>query len=60
MKFFFSILRISVTLTGNFTSLKSSFLAISLSAFVNLLGLWSTECKYQTIHHLKHPLSLTF
>ena len=34
---FFSILWMSLALTGNFMSLKSSFLVISLSAFVNFL-----------------------
>ena len=44
MEFFISILRMSLTLTGNFMSLKSSFLAKSLSAFVILFGLWSAGC----------------
>ena len=57
--FFFSFVHIS-NLTGNFMSLKSSFLAKFLLAFVLLLSLWSAGCKYLTKHHLKHSLSSTF
>ena len=49
-----------LTLTGSFMSLKASFLAKSLSAFVIFLGLWSTACKYLTKDHLKDSLTSIF
>ena len=52
MEFLFSIFCISLTLTGNFMSLKSSFLAKFQSAFEIILGSWSTGCKYVTKHKL--------
>ena len=54
--FFFSILYKSLTLTGNFMSLKSSssFLGKSISAFVILLRVWSARYKYMTKQHLKY------
>ena len=60
MEFFFSILSMSLILTGNFMSLKSSLFAKSLSAFVILLGLWSAGFKCLIKHHLKHSLSTVF
>ena len=57
---FFSILCISLTLTGNFMSLKSRLLAKALSAFVILAGLQSAGFKYLTKHHLKDSLSSIF
>ena len=41
-------------------SLKSSFLAKSLSAFVILAGWWFAGFKYLTVLHLKHSLSSIF
>ena len=60
MEFFFSILWMSLILTGNLMSLKSSLFAKSLSAFVVLIWLWSAGFKYQTKHHLKQSLSSIF
>ena len=60
IKFFFSILCISLTFTGNFMSLKSRFLGKSLSAFVIIAEWWSEGCKYLTKHHLKHSLLSKF
>ena len=57
MEFFFSTLYISLTLTGNFMPLKSTFLAKSLPAFVIIAGLRSAGFKYLTKHHLNHSLS---
>ena len=51
---------ISLILTENELSLKLSFLANSLSAFVILAGEWSTGSKYLTKHHLKYSLSVIF
>ena len=58
MEIFFSILRMSLVLTGKIMSLKSSLFAKFLSAFVIFLGLWSAgaEFKYLTKQHLKHSL----
>ena len=58
IELFFSVLGMFLTLTGNFMSLKPSFLTKALSAFVILYGLWSTGCTYLTIFHLKHSFSL--
>ena len=60
MEFFFSILRISLTLSGNFMPLESNFLAKSQSNFMILLGLWYAGRKYLTKHQLKHSLSSIF
>ena len=49
---FFQFFFIFLILTGNFESLKSSFLAKSLSAFVILAGLGSAEFKYLNKHQL--------
>ena len=57
---FFSVLCISLTLTGNFKPLQSSFLAKPLSAFVPLAGLRSAGLKYMTKHYLKLSLSSIF
>ena len=54
IEFFFSILWISLMLTGHLTS------SINLSIFLILAGWWSTECKYITQHHLKHSLLSKF
>ena len=56
--FFYFML--SLSLTGNFMSLKSSLFAKSLSAFVIILELWSAGFKYMTKPHLKHSLSSIF
>ena len=48
---------IALIFTGNFMSLKSSFLGNSLSAFVILAGLRSAEIKYLILLHLKDSLS---
>ena len=56
--FFYFML--SLSLTGNFMCLKSSFFAKSLSAFVIILWLWSVGFKYMTKPHLKHSLSSIF
>ena len=50
---FFSILWISLILTGNFMPLNSSFLAKCLSIFIILAGFLSTEFKYLTKQHFK-------
>ena len=60
MELFFSILWMSLTLARNVMSLKSGFLANSLSAFVTLAGWWSAGLKYLTKHHLKYSLSSIF
>ena len=60
IEFLFSILSMSLILTGNFMSLISSLFAKSLSACVNLLGLRSSGFMYLTKHHLKHSLSSVF
>ena len=57
MEFFYSILSISLALTGNFFSLKSNFLAKSLSSFIIVAGLRSSVYKNLTKQHLKHSLS---
>ena len=57
---FFSILWMSLILTGNFMSLKSSLFAKSLSDFVVLFGLWSAGFKHLTKHHLKHSKASIF
>ena len=44
----------SLILTGNFMSVKSSLLAKSSSAFVVFLGLWSAGFNYLTKHYLKY------
>ena len=48
IEFYSSILWMSLILTGNFISLKSSFLSKSLSVYVILLELWSFGSKYLT------------
>ena len=60
MEFFFKVLCISLFLTGNFMSLKSSFLAKSTAAFVNLAGLRSAGFNYMAKHHLNQLLSSIF
>ena len=58
--FFCSILWMSLILTGNSISLKSSYLSKSLSAFVILAAWWFAGCKYLPKHHLKHLLPSIF
>ena len=53
-EFFFSILWISLILTGNVMTLKSGSFSKSLLAFVILAWWWSAGYKYLTKHHLKH------
>ena len=60
MEFLLSILQVSLIFTGNCMSLKSRFLANSLSAFVIPSGLRSAGFIYLTILHLKHLLSSIF
>ena len=58
--FFFSILWISLILTGKFMPSKSSFLAKSLSIFLILAEWWSAGYKCLTKHHSKRLLSSLF
>ena len=55
-----SILWMSLNLTGNFMSLKSSLFSKSLSAFLIILGLWSAGFKNLTKHYLNYSLSSIF
>ena len=60
IKFFYSILYMSLIFTGTFISLKSSFLVNSLTDFVNFVALQSAGFKCLTILHLNHSLSSIF
>ena len=60
IEFLFSILCISLTLTGNFMSLQSSLFGKFLATFVSLAGWWSSGFKQLTKHHLNHSLSSIF
>ena len=57
--FFFLIFCISLTLTGNFMTLKLNFSVKSLSAYVILGGWWSAGCRYLTQFHLKHLIIIS-
>ena len=58
--FFLSISRTSLILTGNFMSLKSSFLAESLPVFLIYSVFLCTWCIYWTKYYLKHSLLSSF
>ena len=60
IEIFFSILWMSLFITGNVMSLKSSLFAKYLPAYVILAGLRSARCKYLTKLHIKHSLSSIF
>ena len=54
IELFFSILWMSLILTGYFISLKSNSLEKSLLAFVIIAEWWSALYRYLTKHHSKH------
>ena len=54
------MLSVSLALTGNFMSLKSSFLAKSMTKILTLGKYLSTGCKYLTKDHFKHSVRSVF